>query len=684
MIRGGATKQPRIDDKPGRLQRAGMHVARVRRAELLHAATVAGADPRLAPPERLRRMSALAREAFGAERAWIAFAQRSGGGWTCACLSEDSDLRFPGAMLCGEPTALDALAPAIERMTRASGPLRFGAPFAELDGAARGFLARFHVEVTVETAIPAQRRSGVWVVGLDFCRPHPHWSRHDAAALAELARVAATLAEAAELFQLVEQAKRELEIVFDTQPDGVAMVDAEGYVVRCNREYARIRGAGGPAEARGMAAACAPVPRCGVEGCALQVARRAGAARSVVREEGADGPRWRECSVQAVAGAAGLYLHVVRDVTEQRLLSERAAQQARLESLGTLAGGVAHEFNNILMGMRPAVERLRRQVRCDARTLGQLDASLERAGQLSRRMLALSRQRTSFEARSAIGEALAEVVEVLASTLPRNIRILADVAPDLGLVALDPAAVHSVLLNLATNARDAMPGGGELYVEARRSTVGRVPRVVVTVRDTGHGIRAEDLPRVFDPFFSTKGSEGTGLGLAVVHRLVSEAGGSVVAESATDAGGATFTITLPVVGLEGPCQAMVEATVAADLDGLHVLLVDDEPMIREGVSYLLREAGAAVVCCESAEEALAEFADSPDRFGAVVVDYGLPGLDGCALLGQLLDIRPRLIAVLVSGYTETQRFSALRLQGVRFFQKPFRVTELITHLAERA
>ena len=250
--------------------------------------------------------------------------------------------------------------------------------------------------------------------------------------------------------------------------------------------------------------------------------------------------------------------------------------------------------------------------------------------------------------------------------------------------ALDPAALHSILLNLATNARDAMPSGGELFVEARRSTVGRMPRVEVTVRDTGHGIRQEDLPHVFDPFFTTKGSEGTGLGLAVVHRLVSEAGGSVVAESGVDGGGTTFTITLPVVGPGGPCQAMVEAASAADLDGMHVLLVDDEPMIREGVSYLLREAGAEVLCCESAEEALAAFADEPDSFAAAVVDYGLPGLDGCALLGQLLDIRPRLIAVLVSGYTETQRFSALRLQGVRFFQKQFQVTELITHLAERA
>ncbi len=650
----------------------------------MHAATVAGADPRLAPPERLRRMSALAREGFGAERAWIAFARRSGDGWTSLYHSEDSDLRFPGPMLCGEPAALPALVSGPEPLLRIGSPLRFVAPFAELDQAAQHVLRRYHVEVTVQVAVSGQRQAGAWVVGIDFCRPHPHWSRQDALVLGEFARVAATLAEAAELFQVVEQAKRELEIVFDTQPDGVAMVDAEGFVVRCNRPYAHIRGVATPAEACGMVAACTPVPRCGEEGCALVAARRAGAARSVVREQSSDGPRWRECSVQAVAGATGLFLHVVRDVTEQRRLSERAAQQARLESLGTLAGGVAHEFNNILMGMRPAVERLRRQARCDAHALGQLDASLERAGRLSRRMLALSRQRTSLDARSAIGEALTEVVEVLSSTLPRNIRIHTEVASDLGLVALDPAALHSILLNLATNARDAMPSGGELFVEARRSTVGRMPRVEVTVRDTGHGIRQEDLPHVFDPFFTTKGSEGTGLGLAVVHRLVSEAGGSVVAESGVDGGGTTFTITLPVVGPGGPCQAMVEAASAADLDGMHVLLVDDEPMIREGVSYLLREAGAEVLCCESAEEALAAFADEPDSFAAAVVDYGLPGLDGCALLGQLLDIRPRLIAVLVSGYTETQRFSALRLQGVRFFQKPFRVTELITHLAERA
>lgn len=640
-----------------------------------------GADLRLTGLVRSRRLAALMRKAFAADRVWIAAAHAANGGWTARGLAEDSDLCYPGALACGEPGALAELVAQLAGSLSADKPLLLKAPFRELSHSSGDLLRRFCVVTTIVAAAPAS--SGLWVAALDFCKARPRWSAREASTLQALARGMAALAGSAQLFELVEHAKHELELVFDTQPDGVAMVDAEGYVVRCNRAYARIRGAETPAQALGFEAACTLAERCGEEGCALRLARRGGMARAMVREEYPEGVRWRECAVQAVAGGTGLYLHVVRDVTEQKALSERAAEQARLESLGTLAGGVAHEFNNILMGMRPAVERLHRRLSGDAEAVCQLDAALERAGQLSRRMLALSRQRTGLEARSGIGATLDEIVQVLRSTLPRNIHVEVELAPDLGVVALDAAAVHSIFLNLATNARDAMPSGGELHIVARRSTLGRVPRVIVEVRDTGQGIRPADLPRIFDPFFSTKGPDGTGLGLAVVHRLVSEAGGAVRVKSNTDGSGTTFEITLPVVGSEdAPKSAFAPAT-HSGLDGLRVLLVDDETLILDGVSFFLREAGAEVVACESAEEALAEFAEAPESFDAVVVDYGLPGLDGCALLGQLLDIRPRLVAVLVSGYTETQRFSVLRLQGVRFFQKPFRVTELITHLAER-
>lgn len=651
--------------------------------ELLLEVMESGADLGLTDSERLRRFAGSVRRELGADRAWIVATHRVDGCWMARPLAEDSDLRFPGVLACGEPGEAMELASQLARLLPLEEPLRLRPPFRELAESGRSLLRRFNVVATVVAAAKAPDSDVFWVVALDYCMFPPRWSQRDHAVLGKLTRALAMLARSALLFARVEHAKRELELLFDTQPDGVAMVDPEGYVVRCNRAYARIRGAETPARALGLEAACTLAERCGEEGCALTLARRGGMARAVVREEHPEGVRWRECAVQAVAGGAGLFLHVVRDVTEQKALSERAAQQARLESLGTLAGGVAHEFNNILMGMRPAVERLHRSTPGDMDAIRQLDAALDRAGHLSRRMLALSRQRTGLEARSGLGAVLDEIIQVLRSTLPRNIRIEALIAPELGAVALDATAVHSIFLNLATNARDAMPGGGELHIVARRSTIGRVPRIVVEVRDSGHGIRAADLPRIFDPFFSTKGPDGTGLGLAVVHRLVSEAGGTVTVESDTDGSGTTFTITLPVVGAEEAPRSSYAPATHTGLDGLRVLLVDDEALILEGVTYFLREAGAEVVACESAEEALAEFADSPDSFDAVVVDYGLPGLDGCALLGQLLDIRPRLIAVLVSGYTETQRFSALRLQGVRFFQKPFRVTELITHLADR-
>jgi len=625
-------------------------------------------------------MAVLAREAFGAERAWIVDSDPD---QPQHHLAEVCDPEFPGAIATRETVPVRALKPQIDALLFQGKPLLFLAPFPELDEEGRSFLERYHVKATAQAISRAETGQHGWLIGLDFCRKVPRWTDADTSLLAEFSDAIAMSVESARLFAGIEQARRELEIVFETQRDGVAMLDRSGKVLRRNQAYAALLERLPAGDCHGRESCCLGL-RLGEERCSLEQARSSGEGRVAALCDVGGHACWIQCTVQQVAGDPNRFIHVLRDVTEQRLLSERSAQQARLESLGTLAGGVAHEFNNILMGMAPAVERLRRATSSDVEAVELIAAAVERAGDLTRRMLALSRQQAGLLGRCDLAKALREIVAVLHSSLPKNIHVTLRVEGDVGWVGLEAGALDSVFLNLATNARDAMPNGGSLAFTARRAQDDARPVAVVEVVDSGVGIPPGDLARIFDPFFTTKPpGEGTGLGLSLVHRLVSEAHGTVSVGSAGIGLGATFTITLPIVAASEPAAPPAQPTRTMRLDGARILVVDDEQPIREGVAMLLREAGAEVETCDSAEDALFRFSEMKPGFEAAVVDFGLPGMDGCALLGQLLESQPDLVGVLASGYADTQRFTSLQERGVLFFQKPFQVADLIRALAAR-
>ena len=647
---------------------------------LIRRTLAVGADIGVALAQRLEAMAILAREAFQAERAWIVYAGPVG---EKHHLAEAFDPAFPGATVTKEAVDVEALSPQVAALRREGRPLLFVEPFPELGTAGREFYRRYQVKATAQALARGAREQGRWVVGLDFCREVPAWKDADAELLGEFSDAIAMSVESAQLLEAVEHAKRELEIVFETQRDGVAMLDRTGRVLRRNQAYASLLTHLPLGDRHGQGPCCLGL-ELGEDGCALQQARTIGEGRVVAFSGTSGQAHWLQCSVQQVAGDPNRFIHVLRDITEQRLLSERSAQQARLESLGTLAGGVAHEFNNILMGMAPAVERLRRATSSDVEAVELIAGAVDRAGDLTRRMLALSRQQAGLVGRCDLGKALKEIVAVLHSSLPKNIHVTLDVDDDVGWVGLEAGALDSVFLNLATNARDAMPTGGKLAFTARRGEREAGPVAVVEVADNGVGIPPSDLARIFDPFFTTKPpGEGTGLGLSLVHRLVSEAHGTVSVGSAGAGLGATFTITLPIVAASEPAVSATPAAGPVRLDGARVLVVDDEPPIREGVAMLLRDAGAEVETRDSAEDALVRFSEPDAPFDAAVVDYGLPGMDGCTLLGHLLEASPDLIGVLASGYADTQRFTSLQERGVLFFQKPFQVGELIRALAAR-
>jgi len=669
---GTTVGNPQGSSAPGRLPSG-------RSEALIREALAVGADAGLPLPERLRRMALLARDTFGAERAWIATAEPAPGEHS---LTEVWDPEFPGVIQTGESVPLEALQPQIDTLKREGRPLLFADPFPELGEEGREFYRRYRVKACAQVVSKPVAKGTPWVVGLDYCRAVPEWGDSDASLLEEFGNATALVVESARLLEEAAQARRELELVFNTQREGIAMLDRSGRVVRSNNSYEALRpGGAGPAQC-GLERGCALGANLdGIE-CSLRTAQVAHEGSVTCLIEAERGPRWIQCAVREVEGYPNQFIHVLRDITEERLLSERAAQQVRLDSLGTLAGGVAHEFNNILMGMVPALERLRRADSSDPLAVELLGSAVDRAGQLSRRMLALSHQHTRFVGRAELAPCLHEVVDVLRSSLPKNILVELEVNGTLGWVGLEAAALHSVFLNLATNARDAMPDGGVLRFAASSEPSAGTQWAVVAVTDTGVGIPEPEIRRIFDPFFTTKPlAGGTGLGLPLVHRLVSEAQGTVTAASDGPGRGATFTVRLPVIRDALRAPAAPPSPDEARIDGMRVLMVDDEVLIRDGVAFLLRESGAEVVTSGSAEEAIAEFAAAGTPFDAVVADYGLPGESGRAMLLHMLGVQPDLMAVLASGYTGTEQFADLRRFGVTFFQKPYHVADLILALA---
>ncbi len=384
-----------------------------------------------------------------------------------------------------------------------------------------------------------------------------------------------------------------------------------------------------------------------------------------------------------------------RDVTEREEMRRRAEQASRLRSVGRLAGGMAHEFNNILaavLGHAELGEREARDPEAVVRRFRAIAEAAQRGGEVARQLLAYSRQqRLRPRVVDLCGE-LRKDVEFLRPLMPRNVEIRID-CPDHPLwVRIDPGRLQEALVNLATNARDAMPGGGRLRFDVDAVDIGpgearghdalppgRYARI--TVSDTGAGIPRDVLPHIFEPFFTTKPpGRGTGLGLSSVHGFVKQSRGHIHAYS--EAGrGTTIRIYLPLADPEGaareatPREVPVERTAEGE-----VWVVEDEPALRGILRDALRAAGYRVSVFSSGEEALAALsARSPD---AAVIDLVLEGGRGLEVGRSLRRRIPGLPIVYTSGYSEAfAREEGLLDPGEALLTKPFQVAELEGMLA---
>jgi signal transduction histidine kinase/ActR/RegA family two-component response regulator len=386
----------------------------------------------------------------------------------------------------------------------------------------------------------------------------------------------------------------------------------------------------------------------------------------------------------------------ITDITEQKMLENQIVQSQRLESIGTLAGGIAHDLNNVFAPIMMAGDLLIDKAGDDesGQLLGTIAASARRGAGLVRQILLFARgmegRRIAVEPATLFAEAKA----FLASTLPKSVRVDIEVAPGVPAISGDPAQLHQLLLNLSLNARDAMPSGGRLAFKATAVSVSpSAPRphpdavpgdfVRVDVSDTGAGIPDLLKSRIFDPFFTTKGvGRGSGLGLSTAHAIVKAHCGFITFVSAQGAG-TTFSNFLPTAaaGLSKPAREESAKPDGGPLPrgaGEHVLVVDDEESVRHIMRNTLEAFGYGVTTASDGAEAIAVIRNSPEKFQLAVVDIQMPGLDGGQTIVALRHIRPGLAIVGSSGLATRQDRDLMAANGVRhFLEKPFSVETLI-------
>jgi len=397
---------------------------------------------------------------------------------------------------------------------------------------------------------------------------------------------------------------------------------------------------------------------------------------------------------------AGLLLRLV-DLSVERRLEARLAHGQKLQAVGQLAGGIAHDFNNLLAAITTTAELMRDRADADAALREDAAAILAAAGRgaaLVRQLLAFGRRQTLQPRVLPINGAIRALAGLLRRVLGGAITLELELGEEDLLACVDPTQLDQVLLNLAVNAAAAMPDGGTLSLHSGHVTLFRplaraaetIPPgryVMVEVRDTGLGIAPDILPRIFEPFFSTRREAGgTGLGLATVHGIVRQSGGFVSVDSAPGQG-AAFRIYLPRKDLppagaprtDPPVGQPPEAT--AITPGQTVLLVDDEDAVRLVAARALRRAGWQVIAHPSGDSALGWLRE-PGRNppAAVISDVLMPGIDGPALVRAARALHPGLPALLVSGYSDERLRSLLGEGNTVFLSKPYTLAALTASL----
>jgi len=397
-------------------------------------------------------------------------------------------------------------------------------------------------------------------------------------------------------------------------------------------------------------------------------------------------------------GALTNFIIIARDVATEIEMEKRLLEHQKMEAIGQLAGGIAHDFNNILVGVLGYAELLKERYSKEDEVVNAADviiAAVHQGSDLTRQLLGYARKGKHQIVRIDFGRSVREVNRILKRTLDQRINIILDL--DEGIyVKGDSTQIEQVILNLAVNARDAMPDGGELKFTLKRETVSSViidgkpdgeslEFAVLKTIDSGSGILDEHLERIFEPFFTTKDEEGTGMGLATVYGVVENHGGWVSVDSKPGEG-TMFTVYLPLdtcsVDEVREKHGLLHDKESKGRGGT-ILVVDDEFTVVATLTALLEEIGYSVVSVPGGMRALEVYAADPDGFDAVLLDLSMPEMDGKECFVKLREIDPEVKVILATGYSRNGRVQELLDLGVKgFLQKPFRLNELAVLLSD--
>jgi signal transduction histidine kinase len=366
---------------------------------------------------------------------------------------------------------------------------------------------------------------------------------------------------------------------------------------------------------------------------------------------------------------------VAEEVERREAAMSALVQSQKLDALGQLTAGIAHDFNNVVAAISGGFHLVQKWSRQDkVKEVARLGAdAAKRGSELVKHLLAFARQQVLAPRSVDLHELIENIMPLIAQSLGRGITLKVDCPADIGMVLVDPVQLETALINLAVNARDAMPGGGDLLIAGCPAHDGEA--IAITVRDTGEGMSPEVLSRALEPFFTTKEQgKGTGLGLAMVHGFARQSGGALAVESRVGHG-TSVTLTLPrAVEAQGDAAPAEAVDQPGPAHGRAILLIDDDDLVRTVTSHQLQDMGHRVVEASSGDMAISLLADDCD-VDLVLCDVVMPRESGPAVAARIRKLWPGTPIVFMTGHANRDQ-----LKGEAILDKPFTPRQLAEHL----
>jgi PAS domain S-box-containing protein len=565
-------------------------------------------------------------------------------------------------------------------------PMRLNRDELQRHPAWRGFgaAADGHPPLTGWLAAPLVARDGanLGVIHLSDKEDGGDFTETDEAILVQLARMASVKIENARLLESERDQREFLDLVMQNTTDAVAAFDTQGRFTLVNRRVEGLTGyAAGEILGRDMRPLFADDEferMSGEVAAVFAEGRPTGAIEAnLVRKDGTVRRIRFRINPITVAGAVVGAVGAADDVTETRQLEEQVARSQKIESLGRLAGGVAHDFSNLMTVIIGHVELdlislpPEEQLRED---LQEIHATAQRAANLAQQLLSFSRRQMVEPRVLEMNDIVFGTEKMLRRVIGEDVRLVISAAPDTGRVKVDRGQFEQVLVNLAVNARDAMPDGGTLTIATASALIdvgqGEAKYAVLAVTDTGTGMTDEVKQHLFEPFFTTKGvGRGTGLGLATCYGIIQQAAGQIFVDSEPGKG-TTFRIYMPGVE-ETATEEDTDQAQPLPFGSETVLLVEDEPQVRRLAARVLNDLGYRVIEAAGGNEALA-IVDGGQQFDLLLTDVVMPGMNGNQLAQAVRERRPAQRVLFMSGYTDDAALRRnLSEHAIDFLPKPF-------------